>query len=70
MRKSHIIYAFYILDILLTACYDLSVRRSYPYNRINSEVYKMIKAVTKQNEVIETFNGYNAYLQKLNIKND
>lgn len=107
MHKSNIMYAFYILDIILTACYDLSVRRSYPYNRINSEVYKMIKAVTKQNEVIETFNGYNgfyawllcsdwavvdmhkplhafkreggvvtlepinnAYLQKLNIKND
>lgn len=61
MHKSNIMYAFYILDIILTECYDLSVRRSYPYNRINSEVYKMIKAVTKQNEVIETFNGYNGF---------
>ncbi len=60
MHKSNIMYAFYILDIILTACYDLSVRRSYPYGIIN-EVYTMIKAVTKQNEVIETFNGYNGF---------
>ena len=61
MHKSNIMYAFYILDIIFTACYDLSVRRSYPYTHINKEVYKMIKAVTKQNEVIKTFNGYNGF---------
>lgn len=44
MHKSNIMYEFYILDIILTECYDLIVMRSYPYNRINSEVYKMIKA--------------------------